>query len=547
MYPTSDPIKSDASLKIVGSNTFGRFAKISAEQTFNMMVSDDWLVPTPGYKKSLEIQPGSNGRAIYASARGGFMIVVLANVVYRVEGAVGFLNYRELFRLNTAAGDVSIDENIASQIAICDGQNLWIYNWALSSITEAVLPINPATGLTILPGYVTYHDGYFIVPDTTSARWYLSALNDGTIWNWGAGGTYVFGSIQTKPTNGKAVLRAPGKGNLIYVFGSTVTELWNNYGAQLFPYQRNNGVSIDYGCISSSTIGAMDEYVAWLGANEKSGPIIMISRGGSFEHLSTDGIDFKLADLIHPEQSYGFFYKIDGHVFYQLTFYAPEDNYTLVYDFNTKKFFYLTDENMNFHIANSVAFYNDTYYFTDLRNDGAIYEMNSHFTQYDYTIPPITSFNQNVFGVYQIPRVRICNNFRQLDTSRFVAASLTFTIEQGTDPFYQQSEIFYLTTEDGFVISEETPTGFVGIFLQTEQVLADYAPRVDMSISKDGGQTFGNFISRPMNLLGDRKNRMIFWRLGAVNDLVVQFRFWSKSRVVVSDGVFQARPIEGGQ
>jgi len=538
--------KSDASLKIVGSNTFGRFAKISAEQTFNMMVSDEWLVPTPGYKKALEIAPGLPGRGIYASARGGFMIVILANVVYRVEGAIGFLNYSELFRLNTVSGDVSIDENIAYQIAICDGQALWIYNWGIGDVTPATLPTNTQTGNLIIPGYVTYHDGYFIVPDTTSANWYLSAPNDGLNWFWGAGGLPVNGAIQTKPTNAKAVLRAPGKGNLIYVFGSTVTELWNNYGAQLFPYQRNNGVSIDYGCLSASTIGAMDEYVAWLGSNEKSGPIIMISRGGSFEHLSTDGIDFKLADLINPEQSYGFFYKIDGHVFYQLTFYSPEDNYTLLYDFNTKKFFYLTDENMNYHIANAVAFYNDTYYFTDLRSDGSIYEMNSHFTQYDYTIEPIINPSENIFGAYQIPRVRICNNFRQLDTSRFVAGSLTFTIEQGMDPFYQQSDLFYLTTEDGFVISEETPTGYVGTFLQTEQVLEDYAPRVDMSISKDGGQTFGSYISRPMNLLGDRKNRMIFWRLGAVNDLVVQFRFWSKSRIVVSDGVFQARPIETG-
>lgn len=540
MQPSAERPKSEIPLKIVGSNTFGRNPKMSSEQTFNMMISDGWLVQTPGYKKVLEFTVGGLGRGIYSSAQGGFMIAVVDNVVYRVQGPANLLSFQEIFRIETFFGDISIDENVAYQIAICDGVAVWIYDWRANTATKATLPTDTQTGLEIIPGYVTYHDGYFIVPNTNSSFWYLSALNNGLSWEWGAGTTPVAGRILTKPTNAVAVLRAPGKGNLIYVFGKTVTELWQNVGAQLFPYQRNSSVSIDYGCLSATTIATMDNYVAFLGINEKSGPVILISEGGGFTHLSTDGIDFRLADLVHPETSYAFFFKIDGHVFYQITFYDPSDNLSLLYDFNTKKFFYVTDEFMNFHIAEAVAFYNNTYYFMNLLGP-SLFELSSNYTTYDYSTPNNPA-EQNIF---EIPRVRICNSMRKVDSSRFIANSLMFNFEQGEDENYPGSLLEFITTEDGFVLGEESPVGYVGTFLSNEQVVNPYVPRIDLSISKDGGATFGNTVSKFLNPLGKRKNRVIFYRLGDVNDLVIQLRFWSKGRVTVADGVFQAHVNEG--
>jgi hypothetical protein len=297
---------------------------------------------------------------------------------------------------------------------------------------------------------------------------------------------------------------------------------------------------VDYGCLSATTIATMDNYVAWLGVNEKSGPVIMVSEGSNFTRLSSDGIDFRLADLLFPQQSYAFFFKQDGHVFYQITFYNPADNFTLLYDFNTKAFFYLTDENMNHHIAESVAFYNNTYYFVSI-DDGSIYELNSNYTNYDYTLPSNANPNPNPEIIKEIPRMRICNGMKQVDSSPFIANSLTFTVEQGVDPYYKGSDLFYISTEDGKVFTQESQVGFVGNYLSTEIVDDPYVPRIDMAISKDGGQSFGSFVSKPLQPQGVRKNRVVFWRLGRVNDLTIQFRFWSKFRFTVSNGVLQAR------
>lgn len=533
MKPSANPPKSEIPLNIVGANKFGRLPKISPEQTFNMYISDGWLVTAPGYKKAVEFPGQDAGRAIYSSIRGDFMLVVIANIVYKITGPRGFLTTQEIFRIDSFNGNVFIDENLLNQIAICDGQDVWVYNFVTGIAQKATLP--PQLGS---PGYVTYHDGYFIVPDATGTQWFLSSQTDGLDFFWGAGGQPVAGSIQTKPDSPVAVLRAPGKGNLIYVFGRNVMEMWYDNGSQLFPYQRQNSVSVDYGCLSPTTIATMDNYVAWLGVNEKSGPVIMVSTGSGFQRLSTDGIDEKLAFVKFPEQSYAFFFKQDGHVFYQITFFNESDNFTLLYDFNTNLFFYLTDENMDHHIAESVAFFNNTNYFVSI-DDGSVYELSSEYKTYDYTDPTIGLQTENI--IREIPQVRICRPFRRDDSSSFLANSLTFLVDQGSDTEYKGREPTFITSEAGVVFTEESNEGFIGQMISSEIVNDPYQPRIDMSISKDGGEVFGNFVSKHLNPLGERKNRVVFWRLGIVNDLAVQFRFWSKSRIAVSDGVLQAR------
>ena len=266
----------------------------------------------------------------------------------------------------------------------------------------------------------------------------------------------------------------------------------------------------------------------------------MTSDGQSFRHLSNDGIDLRLADLVNPANSYGFLYRIDGHVFYQLTFLDPNDNLTLVYDFTTDKFFYLTDENMNYHIAASVARFNNTYYFVSL-NDGSTYQMDSYFYTYDYRDPLNQTLGQN----YQIPRERICNHIRRPDTSPFIADSLTFTIEQGMDPDYDLSAFRYITTEQGVVITEETQPGYIGNFLTDETTINAYTPTIDMCISKDGGESYGSWVSRELNPLGKRRNRITYYRMGIANDLICKFRFNSTYRVSISDGLVQTRVNQG--
>jgi hypothetical protein len=544
MQPIPSRPRQEVPLDIVGSNTFGQNPKISISQTYNMFESDGWLISLPGYKLAKELLGRGNGRGLFKSSQGNFMIAVVDNAVYKVTGPPNNLQSQQLATIDTYFGDVSMDENLGYQIGICDGVNIYIYDWRANTFATATLPINSQTELPIVPGYITYHDSYFHVSDTTSGFWYLSEPNNGLVWNWGAGSSYVAGRIASKPDFCVAVLRAPGKGNLVYVLGRSVTEMWYDNGLQGFPYQRTNSVSIDYGCLSSTTIGSMDNYIAFLGINDNSGPVIMVSEGAGFEHLSTDGIDLKLEELVNPSKSYAYFYKIAGHTFYQITFYDPADNMTLVYDFNTKKFYYATDENMNFHIGEAVAFYENSYFFVSLV-DGNLYELSSLYTTYDYTrnFPP--DYSTVSEQVYEIPRVRFTQPARQLDGSRFICNNLSFTIDQGNDPYWQEYTTGMLATPSGKYLTTPTNPGYVGHAITTQAVLPPYQPRIDIAVSYDGGRTFSSFNSVFMNELGDRKNRVIFWKLGISNDFVFQVRFFTRSTLIVTDGLLEIRGMEG--
>ena len=478
------------SLDIVGSSTYGRDPKIMSSRTFNMITADGWFIDNYGYKKALALKgghAGAIGRGIFASVRGNILISVVGINIYSIKIYVtvdGTFNYSSTLigNLTTLSGPVFIDENNTNQIAICDQTALYIYNHMTEVFVQATLPEG------FVPGYVTYQDGRFIISDLMSASWALSQVGDGTNWFWGDSGNPVLGAIQTKPDLAQAVLRVPGKGNLLYVFGKTVTELWTDVGSPTFPYQRSSSVNFDYGLLSIATLASSDEIIAWLGQNEKSGPVIMFSQSANVQQLSTDGINYRLSQLNKPQNSSAFFSKISGHLLYQITFYDPSDNYSLIYDFTASKFYDVTDENQDFHIARSVAFLNDDYYFVSFK-DTNIYQMDASFTTYDYG-----TFKDGSPKVYDIPRIRVCSNIRMPTAELFAINNITFTLEQGND---------YANSGN-----------------------PDYQPRIAISVSRNGGISFGSYSTRPVYVRANRINKLNWWGLGSANDFVPQFRFW---------------------
>lgn len=465
------PAQTQIPLDIVGSTAFGRYPKISLEQTFNMIMSDGWMVPSAGYKKIAQIDDEGEGRGIYSSSRFNHLIAAINDGIYTLSPSNSL---SRVATIDTSAGDIFMDGNNADEIAICDRDSIYIYNFRTNTFGRA--STSPSTSLDFIPGYVAFQSGYFVAPATGRAAWRLSTVNDGLAWPDDAGNE---GELQTKPDDVMAVIRFPGKGNLILVFGKTVTEFWYNTGTQLFPFTKNTFNDIDFGCANAATIATNDTMVFWVGTNEKSGPVIMYTDGSAAHQISNDGINFRLANLVNPTNCYGFCFKQDGHQFYQVTW--PDDALSLAFDCETKKFFTMTDRFLGAHIAKRVAFFNNSYYFVSFI-DGNIYEMNSKYPDYDGE---------------EIPRIRVCKHVRAPGDAQFIVNNITFTLEQGDAAEIQ---------------------------------------RVDFSCSKDGGASFGNVIGNVLNPIGKRRNRLNFWRLGMANDFVPQFRFWGHSRFVATDG-----------
>jgi len=480
---------------VAGSSTFGRDPKIQASRTFNMLLADGWLVDTYGYTNVLTLSQDFKGRGLFASTRGDFLVAVVGDSVVRLTPLIQMGNPLTTFASNpigtigSFSGDVFIAENNTNQVAFCDLSALYVYDYVADTFQIAVLPPG------VIPGYVTYQNGFFIIVDRITANWYLSAPGDGLSWLWGASGTPVSGSIQTKGDLATAVIRVAGRGNLLFVMGRTVTEQWTGVPSTLFPYQRSTSTNIDYGCVNPATLASSDQITAWLGSNEKSGAVIMFSEGTDIQQISTDGWNFKFAQLKHPEDSSAFFLKISGHLLYQLTFYNAEDNFSLIYDFTTKKFFDVTDENMNYHILREVAYFEGRYYGISF-NDGNIYQLEESTHVYNYGDGDIK----------EIPRIRVCSNIRAPNQLRFVLTNFSFTMEQGNDPDHIVPQL-------------------------------SYQPRVALSLSKDGGYEFSSYLRKDLRRLGVRANRLVWWQLGSMNDLVLQIRYFGEGPWRCTNGI----------
>lgn len=515
-------------VKIVGSSQFGKYPIVSDERTYNMFISDEWLINFAGYEESVEIiRDAAEGRGLYASIRGGFMLAVINNRVIRINKNLG---WRELaFTLDTDVGEVFIDENLSSQICIVDGLHAYIYNYTTGDIGKAIFdPVDPP----FLPNYVTYQNTYFIFgngrTNTEGSEWFVyeSSFNPTSLADPLKLKNVTTLTLQTKPDFAKAAIRIPSFGNTLLVLGTTVGEIWSNIGgAQV--YQRNSSINIDYGVASVSTIAASDKMVAWLGINEKSTPAIMVMAGGQAERISTDGIDNLLQSVAHPEDSTAFFVRQDGHVFYVLSFTNKLDDFTIMYDFNTKMFFDLTDWDFTHHPARQVVYFENKAYFASLKQ-GSIMRIGED----------LPTMSTDVTNIYQIPQIRKTNTYRMPGSERFIGNVFSFTLESGVEPnvnFEFQCEGYIIgEVSEGIIYSEnDHPLVVEGGFCHV------YRPRIDLTLSKNGGETYSNVVSYEMHRTGHYKSQPRFNKLGEANQLTFQLRFWGFGRKAINDGVVE--------
>lgn len=483
-------------VNVVGSSIFGRYPKISLEKTYNMFISDEWSVNYAGFQNVSEIIPSAEGRALFHSIRGKFLIAVISSAVYKLQDN---LSPQFIGHISTNRGEVFIDENLSSQICIVDGQSAYIYSYIDNTLTQQTLMF---LGNPIIPNYVCYHNTFFLIASApqsiNSQNWYAFqfATNDTISLN-------TQFSLQTKPDSAIAVKRLPGRGNNIIVFGATVAEVWTQIGG-IQNYQRVSSFNIDSGCVNVATIAANEEFVCWLAQNENNAPSIFVSNGASVRRISDDGIDYLMQTIVHPEDSTAFFFRQDGHLFYQLTFFNSDDNVSLFYDFTTQKFFHVSDESLNFHPARQIVYFNRNTYFVSL-NDGNIYKMGTQFVTYNYNLDPTIQGDE-------IPRIRICKSIRLEDSSRFRVWQFTFLLEQGVTTSYLMKPF--------------------------PPVLVD-APRVDLSFSKNGNQSFSNIVGNPLNPQGNYQNQIRWDRMGQANEFTPQLRFWGFQRFVAKDGFLE--------
>ena len=264
------------------------------------------LVGTPGLLEYLDL---SN----YAPVRGlckldDYLYAVCGDTLYKISNTPAATS---LGTLNTSAGPAWMAQN-GSQIMISDGT--YGYTYTVSTGTFAQISDADFPG----SGTVTFQDGYLIVNDPDTQKFYISALYDGTSWD-----ALDYASAEGNPDDLKAVVMDHRE---LWLFGEESIEIFQNTGNADFPFERIPGGFIERGLEASASIAKQDNSIFWL-ADDLS---VRRAIDYSPQVISTPEINRQIAGYSQTSDAVGFGYTQQGHPFYQLTF--PTEKKTWVYD-----------------------------------------------------------------------------------------------------------------------------------------------------------------------------------------------------------------------
>lgn len=221
--------------------------------------------------------------------------------------------------LLTPTGQVSIAEN-PTQIMIVDGTYGYIYDRNTSTFAQILDADFPACDA------VSFQDGYFLVTEKDTAKFYISALNDGSSWD-----ALDFATVESSPDDLVAVI---SDNQNVWLFGEKVTEVYQNTGDATFPFQRIQGAIVETGCAAAHTVKKLDNTLYWLGLDEQGSGVVWRAEGYNAIRVSTQAIEKQIQTANDFTESYAWVYHQQGHAFYCLQ--VKGLGTTLVYDVSTQ-------------------------------------------------------------------------------------------------------------------------------------------------------------------------------------------------------------------
>lgn len=441
-----------AKIALVGGSYTERSLPWDAQRTVN-------LYPTADQQGGSEVSAlyGTPGLSLFATAGTGPVRGSYAAANGRVFVVSGSLLYEVLSNgtttsrgsLNTSSGIVTIAEN-GFQLGICDGDKVYMFTYATNIfgiVTDTDLPS---------AGAIDFIDGYFVVNQNNTGKFFISGLNDGTTWD-----PLDFATAESSPDKLNRAMNFLGQ---LGLFGSQSLEIWRDTGAALFPFSRISGAAT-IGTIAPYTVRSIDTSIYWVGSNDEGTGIVYTAQGFQPKRISTSPIEEILQAVTQPELLYSWHYQQDGHVFYVIS--GSDLPTSLVYDLSTQlwheRAYLNSNGNYEQHLA-SCCIYAFGKHLVGSRKDGKIYTMSQAF------------FSDNGDP---LPWKRVYTHLQ----------------DEQKQHRYSQLDIFVET----------------GVGLQSGQ---GSNPQVSLRISRDGAKTWSNYYTNTIGRVGNYMQQVAFRRLG---------------------------------
>lgn len=459
-------------IDLVGPSYMQRSLPFDAQRTVNLFPIMDKkgaevssLLGTPGLSlfSTCGVGPvrggvaSSNGRAFFVSN----------NTLYEVTSD-GASTVRGT--LNTSTGAVTFADN-GLQLGICDGDDAYILTYSTNVFAQITDPDFPSS-----VGGIDFIDGYFVVNENDTGKFFISALYDGSSWD-----PLDFATAESSPDK---LIRAVNFVGQLGLMGEDTLEIWRNTGDSSFPFSRISG-STPIGTKSPYTVISIDTSVYWVGNTSQGGGIVYKAQGFTPVRISTETIERLLQAEPNPELLRSWTYQEDGHVFLVIT--GGSLSTSLVYDLSTEQWHeraYLNTVGQYEQHLGSCSIHIFNKHLVGDRINGSIYEQS------------LSTYSDNG---NPIKRTRVYTHL--LDELRQIR--------------YNQLTIGFET----------------GVGLQTGQ---GSNPMMSLRISRDGARTWSNYFNKAIGAVGKYRTEVTYRRLGIQQICTFELTYSEPTKVAIT-------------
>jgi hypothetical protein len=356
------------------------------------------------------------------------------------------------------------------------------YGWNGATFTSPIVDSNIPNGATV----VVYNDTFFIANNPSVNGQYSvspSIYTVGTAWN-----ALAIGNSSSNPD---ALLALDVDHGFLSCWGSSSIEFHQDVGTSPLPYAPFISATQQVGLAAVQSRSKFNNTMAFLGTNLQGGYSIYALSGFQPVPISTRDIDAYFDDFSQVSDAIALSYVWDGHPFYQITF--PSASRTFLYDGSTGIWSekqtgvsLIGRDNANLCLVLSGQIYISHY------ANGNIYQFSDEI---------YTDNGTSIMRLLQTRHINDGGNMLAID------------------------EVF---------LDLET-----GVGLQTGQ---GSKPQIMVSVSKDGGRTFGNERLMSIGAVGQYAGpRATLRRFGAARDFVFRFRMTDPVKFAVTYGAAVTR------
>jgi hypothetical protein len=433
--------------------------------------------PRPGLTPFGNALSQDVGRGIFISSKEQ-LFSVIGQTVYYVNSAGVYIFIGQL--ATKASTPVSFSDN-GNQAVIVDGSvNGYTINLTAPN-AFAFAPINDPTGLFVGSTMVDFADTFLAFNAPGTDEWYIS-LSDQVAFN-------ILNQANKSSSPDPIVAHAFNLRQK-WLLGSLRSEVWYLSGAADFPYEEFPQTFIPYGCAAPYSLTQADDKLFWLARNPQGQAIMVRTEGYAVVAISTRALEYEWSNYATISDAISYSYQQAGHTYVVIHF--PTANVSYGYDLSTKQWHRRATTDANGNLNRELVAFSVLAYEKNIGQDWATGQL--------YTIDQ-NNFTDNGAPMYfERTFPHVIDEMERLTVPEFVA---------------------------DFETGEMPNTGEVD----------PIPPQLGLSISRDGGVTFGNVRWKGAISAGHNRT-MLRWRgLGQARDFVFRLQ-WSFAGKSALQGAF---------